>query len=236
MSNLQIGLPSIAIKKIWECLRARLDNPIQRKPPNKSGRRHVDFKRNVFQGLLECQPILKSFAWVPDGWELSAFFSDKEGKRHEYMIDFMLTTYPPGRSFRCSQLGQWPRAISYEVLLAAESEEARWENNDWDAVGEKILEDFVKLLDAKSRFKVMVYRVPRKGLGIQFPILRDAFQYLLRHHKGNAMEDEWLFVGIPKGGNKWQGCRDALVHVLDRNAREPILCIPEWAPMVEIAK
>jgi hypothetical protein len=183
----------------------------------------VHFKRKLFRGLTGCKPWLAASFGLPQA-ELQCFFSNKDtgSKTAEYMgFDFTITTYPRNRDFAyAGSKTRWP-ASRYEILLAVESEAVAY-NASLRQYRKKLLEDFIKLLDVRSRIKAMVYRPPTTHREEGFSDAKEIFEAVLSRHRHLDDKEKWMFVGIP--WYKKQFPRDRLpccqVHLLDHANKE----------------
>jgi len=146
------------------------------------------------------------------------FHSLKSGqtKLSEYLVDFSFSDYKITELIGSEPM---PPGGKFQLLLAAESE--------MDEKEVKVLEDFIKLIDVKSAYKVLVSRA---RVGDEKTSLINALQGILSRHSRYEpkLEPHWLFVGIPALSD-WMDNWDHPtvlahhVHILDPSAASPSL-------------
>ena len=218
---------------IWNNLKNRVYVPGNRirGRRRRGGELLVNFTETIFQGLFDCKDAIADHCGIPQEQRdlLRHFRSDKPNNISEYMIDFALTTYPKERRWD-SECAPLPGNLCYEVLLAAESEEGDEGNVDINTI--KALEDFIKLVDIKSRIKVLVYRSPLNHIEDGFASVKAGMIRLLQRHARFAQDDaQWLLVGIP-WYHQYPGlnCMNGQVDILEYSEEKkgPIIRKPEW--------
>src|SRR5262249_32843589 len=115
---------------------------------------------------------------------------------------------------------KWPSS-SFEIVLAVESEAVAC-NAGLKRFRKKLLEDFIKLLDVRSRIKAMVYRPPTTHREDGFSDAKEIFEAVLRRHRHLDKSEKWMFVGIPWYKRRFP--RESLpccqVHLLDYGNKE----------------
>jgi hypothetical protein len=219
-------------QRLWEEVRRAFSDLTT----DRTRRGMVHFKAKIFQGLAACRKDLAAHFRLPES-ELQCFYTvgDKgatgKAKNTEYMgFDFTWTTYPRGRRFGYRSAGTtWPSS-KYRILLAAESE-AAGPRLSLARFLDKVLEDFIKLLDVKGSLKVLVYRPPQADWARGFEVAQRAIQDVIaRHHYGCCSKSEkWMFIGIPWYRTRFprSGSLCAQVHLLTYDG-EPRLTVAPW--------
>lgn len=180
-------------ERIWTHIKSEFDDLAT----DRTKRDKVHFKRKIFKGLSACKANLADIFEL-SGDELQCYYTNKGKKTNtEYMgFDFTWTTYPSRRQFHYkTEEMKWPTS-AYRILLAAECEAAS-ATATLKAFSNKVLEDFIKLLDVKSDIKIMVYRPPLSKTNDGFEIIQQAIGEVIQRHHYNDCSEKWLFIGIP---------------------------------------
>jgi hypothetical protein len=208
------------LQQIWRQVRPLIENPCHWLPTSGS----MDLTGNVCQGLIASKAAVASHYGLPAG-DLQYFRS--EGQLTEYLLDFTWTTYPPNRRFDYEARHDW-RAGQYGILLACECESHGFSHAS--ANYQAVLEDFVKLLDVKSKIKVMAYRIACQDVGQQVADLRSAFEHLLCYHQGYDRTELWLFIGVPWYRTCWPDSQNLNldIQIADHDCGIT-LQVPPWA-------
>jgi hypothetical protein len=210
------------LEKLWAILR---DELIPFTGNSEMGTR--EFTTAIGRGIGRMGPTLAANFQIPEP-SLRLFCTDAAKSNSEYIADFCWTTYPADRCFEQADL----RGCSdtpYEIILAAESEQGIYGN--LPRTYRAVLYDFVKLLDVKSRVKIMVYRVPHNNVETGFERLRDAFTEILRRHRWFSRDESWLFIGHPWAQGGFEDPRThARVYCVEETQNGRTLEVPHWAP------
>jgi hypothetical protein len=223
------GISDDITEVVWSKLERRYaQNRVLR--ADGSGKTALDL--TAIEALKECRDDVATHCGVlPES--LNACY--KGSGTGEYMkFDFVWTTNPPDRKFTGPILGNPPEL--YGIMLAAEFEMG--EPTDIELNQQKVLEDFIKLVDIKSAVKVLIYRIPRdtlrgkKNTEKATQRLKEAFQRILRRHRVYDKHEKWLFFGIKRFGKRegWQfGGLNRKVYVVSPDADGfPELRVPSW--------
>lgn len=155
-------------------------------------------------------PVVRRYSGCPEGSAKSYRKSGREFRVLEYLWDFSLSRYA------IPQAIEDPRAKAldngkFELLLVGESELG---------TSNEICRDLLKLLEARTSLRCLVYRRPRRQRD------RDALEARMvrvLHNHAHFAESPglWLFVGLTWGGQLPLDCHmstlskelDGLVHL-----------------------
>jgi hypothetical protein len=133
-------------------------------------------------------PVIRRYSGCPEGPSTSYRKSGKEFKPLEYLWDFSLSRYAIPQAIEDPRAKQMGKA-KFELLFVAESELG---------TPNEICRDLLKLLEARTLVRCLVYRRPRRAEHRQ-SLEGRMIRVLHNHAYFASAPGVWLFVGLAWG-------------------------------------
>ena len=192
--------PSLLIEDLWKQFRTSITDVLDKavaedkdygatvRIDKNAVFRSLKASRDVFEKAFDCVGHVYcrySEPQQPEEGELTECDKYNWGML-EYLLDFSFSCLPIPVAIGQDVAYQVPEGMQYELLLGVESEMGS---------PNEVARDFLKLLDTRSRVRVLIYRSRQQAASIGR--MKDALNGVLRRHAFPPDADTCLIVGIP---------------------------------------